>query len=368
MSGKIMRRLTGLLIVSTIVTGLCGCGKQQSEPQNEDEDTVRRLAITVAKAGTREVVVQYHSVGRMISRNTPTLAAEIDARIVAVLVDVGDEVSVDQPLIKFDSTKFALTRREARAQIARLEATIVNDQRRVSRYRDLRKTNTVSQEKFDDAEAALSVSKASLEGGRARLAIADDRLGKCVVRSPLSGIVESRHVSLGDYAKVGEDLLRIIDTVHLRARLPFPETVAQHLRAGQTAIIESPLAPGQTMEAKITFLDPDVGLRNRAVNAIIDLVNPGNWRPDATVIGRVIVARRPRAIVVPTMAVVTRPAGQVVYVVTKASVSQRPVVLGERGDDWVEITSGLNAGEVIAVEGAPYLTDGATVIISGEGA
>ncbi len=355
-----------LLVLCATATGLYGCGKQAGPSQNEE--TVRPVAITVAKIGTREVVAQLHSNGRMISRNTPTLAAEIDARIVEVLVDVGHEVTLDQPVVKFDSTEFALARREALAETARLQATIANDRRRVSRYRDLRKTNSVPQELLDNAEAALNVSNASLEGAQARLAITDDRLSKCVVRSPLTGTVESRHVSVGDYAKLGEDLLRINDTLHLRARLPFPETVARHLRVGQTAIIESPLAPGQTTAAAVTYLDPDVGPGNRAVIATVDLTNPGYWRPNATVVGRVIIERRPQAVVVPAMAVVTRPAGQVVYVLADANVIQRQVVLGERGDDWVEITSGLKAGEVIAIEGAHYLSDGVAVIITGDGA
>ena len=133
---------------------------------------------------------------------------------------------------------------------------------------------------------------------------------------------------------------------------------------GQKVMLESPLVPGLVVEAAISALKPALGTMNRAVTALINLDNPGGWRPDATVTASVVVDRAARAVVIPAVAVVSRPAGEVVYVVEGATVRAQTVELGERLGQQVQIRSGLSAGGTIVVEGAPYLTDGAAITIT----
>jgi hypothetical protein len=83
-----------------------------------------------------------------------------------------------------------------------------------------------------------------------------------------------------------------------------------------------------------------------------------------TVNAEVITATRPEALVVPEQSVVLRPAGKVVYVVADGRARQRPVETGYRRDGLVEIERGLSAGDVVAVEGAGFLTDGAPVTVA----
>ena len=66
----------------------------------------------------------------------------------------------------------------------------------------------------------------------------------------------------------------------------------------------------------------------------------------------------------PQVAVVRRPAGDVVYVVNGEVVRERLVRRGERRDDQIVILEGLDGDEVIAVDGAGFLTDGATVAVA----
>jgi multidrug efflux pump subunit AcrA (membrane-fusion protein) len=61
------------------------------------------------------------------------------------------------------------------------------------------------------------------------------------------------------------------------------------------------------------------------------------------------------------LALIRRPAGTVVYVITGDHAIERPVTVGVRSADFVEILDGLKGGETIAVEGASYLNEGAKV-------
>jgi len=100
---------------------------------------------------------------------------------------------------------------------------------------------------------------------------------------------------------------------------------------------------------------------NRAMEVIVDVPNPGDWKPGASVNGALVVAEHPQAVVVPEVSLVIRPAGEVVYVINNNKAEQRVVRSGIRQDGYVEILSGLELGETIAVDGASFLTDKAPV-------
>ena len=100
-----------------------------------------------------------------------------------------------------------------------------------------------------------------------------------------------------------------------------------------------------------------VGTSNRAFEAIVEVQNPGDWKPGASVNASVVVAEHPNAVVVPEPSLVLRPVGKVVYVIRNGKAVQRIVTIGERSGGNVEITSGLAAGETVAVDGAGFLTD-----------
>ena len=364
-SNNAILRLT--LLAAVLAYTLAACGGSSSEGDEAVE--TRAVAVEIARVESRDVQTSLHSVGRLVSRNTPMLAAEVSARVVDVLVDDGEAVVQGQVLVRLDTTAFELGRREAEAAIQLLVVSIANEQRRVNRYRDLKTTNALSQERLDDAEAKLATDRASLAAAQARLAITEDRLSKAELRSPVSGVVEKRHVSVGDYVQVGKPMITVTDTRDLRAELPFPETVGHLLRPGQRMMLESPLAPGLVHPATVDLIKPQVGMANRSLVAIANISNPGEWRPEATVKAVLVVENRPAVAVVPVVSLVERPAGQVVYVLEDPqtdTVRERVVKPGQRQDGWIEILSGLEVGETVISDGANYLSDGARVDVRDE--
>jgi RND family efflux transporter MFP subunit len=363
-----MKNVRLLLHAACLLAGialLSACGNGETEGENNGVSS-RLVSVTLAEVKTEEIQVELYSIGRLISKNTPTLAAEINARVIEFLVDEGQAVAKGQELILLDTTNTELSRREAVADIQRLEVSIANEERRVNRYRDLKKKDMMPQERLDDAEAKLAVDRASLTAALARLAIAEDRLAKARMVSPVNGVVEKRHVSVGDYAKVGSPLITVTDNQSLRAELPFPETVGARLKIGQELILTSPVAPGVEVQAAITQIRPQVGAMSRALVVISELTNPGPWRPEATVEASAVVERRNDAVVVPQMAVARRPAGNVIFIVDSPearTVRQQVVELGERQNGHVEIISGISEGDIVVADGAYYLSDGAGIVV-----
>lgn len=98
--------------------------------------------------------------------------------------------------------------------------------------------------------------------------------------------------------------------------------------------------------------------------AIVDLQEPGNLRPRATLSGSVLIETHQNAVMIPVISVVRRPAGELVYIINNDKATARLVETGHRQDGLIEITSGLEGGEIIAADGAAFLTDGASVRVS----
>ena len=346
---------------------LAGCGGSEgpaAQAPVEKEQGPPRTPVTVAEARRREVVVTLDSVGRLESVTAPTVAAEVDGRIVRLAAEAGDRVRAGDVLATLDTTGLELERRAAEADIQSVQAQIHNEERRVARFANLKQKDYLAQTQLDDSQAQLDVFRAQLEAARARLAIVQDRLNRTRILAPVSATVERRLVSVGDFVRRGDPLFELTADQQLQAQLPFPEAVSRVLRPGMEVTLESPLVPGKRVSGQVSELRPAVGKDSRAVTALVQVPNPGGWRAGATVEARAVVERRPDAVTVPAGAVVRRPAGEVVYILRDGKAWQRPVTLGVRTDGEIEVREGLAGGETVAVEGAAYLTDGAPVRIA----
>lgn len=350
---------TSAVVLLTLL--LSACGKEESANAGETSNE-RAVLISTMKAEIMDLPIWLETVGQVHSLSTPTLAAEVDGRITMVNADTGDDIAAGQLLAETDTSTLLLQQQAAQAGLERLEVHIANGERRVDRFETLSSKNLSSQTQLDDAREQLEAYRADYKAARAQLAIVEDSLAKSRILAPVSGVIQQRFIATGDFVKRGQALFEITRPDELQAWLPFPETVALRIRIGQRAKIYSPLTPGEIVLGEVTELQPSVGLGSRAVMAIVDLENPGKLRPRATLSGKVLVETRNKAVMVPSISVVRRPAGSLVYVISGSKAEARLVTTGHHQGHLVEITAGLNGDETVATDGAAFLTDDASVI------
>jgi membrane fusion protein, multidrug efflux system len=357
-----MKALSLLLLAPLLLVGLVACSP---EPDTGTEQEQPRGTTITAEAVTIDTVrITEETLGTVRTTAAPTVAAEVAARIVEILVDEGDAVATGDLLARLDDGDFRLTADRARAEISRLEALIENQQRQVTRNRQLLERNMVSESAVDDAQAELRALEGQVASTRAELEQAERNIERTRIKAPVDGRVESRQADVGGWANQGTPLFRISTDRLLRAQLPFPEYVADRLRTGLTVELTSPVARDQQVDGTITEVRPMLGTNTRAVMIIAEFENPGGWRPGASVNGRVVLETRDEALLVPDMSIVLRPAGSVVYVIENDTARQRVVRTGVRTNGMIEVLDGLEPGERVAVDGAAFLTDGAPVNVS----
>ena len=352
-----------LMLISLAALLLNACGGKDSTNTDATANG-KAVLISTQRAETRDLPIWLETVGQVHSLSAPTLAAEVEGRITTVTADTGDIIEVGQLLAETDTSTLLLRQQAAKASLERLEVHIANGKRRVERLEKLSAKNLSSQTQLDDATEQLQAYQADLKAAVAQLAIVEDSLSKSRIVAPVSGVVQRRFITSGDFVKRGQALFEITRPDKLQAWLPYPETVALKVRIGQTAKIYSPLTPGVFAPGEITDLQPTIGDGSRAVMAIVDLKNHGDLRPGATLSGQVLVETRTQAVMVPNISIVRRPAGQLVYIISGDKAEAHLVETGHSEGGFVEIVDGLNGGETIAVDGAAFLTDGAMVKIA----
>jgi RND family efflux transporter MFP subunit len=329
--------------------------------QQPTED--RAIPVTVATAATRGLEEWQPSLGRLVARTAPMIAAEIGGHVVAVNVDVGQQVDAGQVLAEIDDTDYRLGKQLVIADIERLKSLIRAQQLQVRRYQKLVRQKSANQSALDDAEAQLGSLRAQLVGARVRLQQAERNLEKTRIVSPVPGQITERRISVGDYLKPGTPVFGITTPDTLQAQLPYPQSQASRLEVGQAVRLASPFNPGVERLARITEINPEISPSSLAITVLINVNDPGPWKPGSSIKGEVRVRRVPDAVVVSEGCVIRRPAGQVVYRVEQGRVVEVPVRTGLRDGGWVQILSGIRAGDRLALDGAAYLSDGTRVAV-----
>lgn len=346
----------GFIILALLMAAACSNG--------DDAETgdVRTIPVTVAEVRTGDVEVLERTVGRIEATAAPWVGAEVPGRVVAIHKDAGDTVGAGEILARIDESDYLNALEQAQAALQRAEALHAQHERTVQRFRRLIEQESAAQSALDDAEAQLASTVAQVREVKARLSDARTALQRTRVTAPVDGIIQERMVSAGDYTRVGDPLYRMTATERLRVVLPFPERLSESLSVGQSVYL-SLAGREERIRARISEIRPMIGAANQSLDAIVELDNPGGWRPGASADASVVLAVRDGQALVPATAVVQRPAGKVVYLVEDGIAHQRVVRVGVALDGDLEILEGLTPGQRIAVDGAGFLSDGARVTI-----
>ena len=350
------------VLVSLPLIFLSACGKDEASDKKPESTATKATQVSTVKVDTQNLALYEESIGTLEGVIDPTVAAEISARVLKVLVHPGQTVKKGETIALLDGSDFGFQRQEALSEVARIEALLANQGKIVERNRALVEKNFISKNALDDVSTQQDALKQQLAGAKSRISTINHNGSKNRVIAPSDGVVEKQLVATGDYVRVGDPIVQIISKKLLRAHLPFPEHIAAKLKPGLVVILTTPTSPKE-VRSVINELKPQIMANSRSIDVIADVRDEAGWQPGASVNARVILGDRTSAFVVPEQSIVLRPAGEVVYEILNNQAIQRVVKTGLQQNGGVEILEGLSGNETIAVDGAAFLTDKASVNI-----
>jgi len=304
-------------------------------PMPVDVDTARLDAVTDAVRAT----------GRIEALQAVDLRPDETGRIVQLLFTEGQYVAKGAPLVRIDD---AMPR--AQAERAKAERDLTGQQ--LARVQRLREQNASTPADLERAEAAARSAEAAL-------GVLELQIERSTVRAPFAGVVGQRFVSAGDYVTSATRLLTLQTVDPQRAVIEVPERHAVRLRRGQTVEFTVAAEPGRIFRAQVDFIDPVVQEANRTILVKGRARNAdGVLRPGMFIEARLETATRANAVVVPEDAIQPLRTANVVWAVADGKASRRVVELGTRSQGFVEVLSGVEAGELVVVGGLERMAEG----------
>ena len=326
-------------------------------------DANSQIVVSSTFPSTQEINEEENLMGLIYSKSSPSLAVEVSGRVVKIIADVGDKVKAGDILAKIDSEKYNLQFSQAKAEIARLSALLVNQELDLKRAEKLFKDNLVSEEMMDRTKADFNALKEQMNAADAQLRNTKRLIEETNIKAPIKSEVAIKHIDAGDYVQPGMVVYELVDTKNLKVDLSFPEYLSPKLKKGLEVRITSPTNPDEIVISKIKDIKPNIDSRNKSLTTIIDFENPGTWLPGASSRATVVFSKFENAIVVPQISVVRRSIGEVIYVVKGDSVKETPVKTGLRKEGYIQILEGITLNDEIVKDGAGFLADSSIIEI-----
>jgi len=344
-----------LLLLLALASVATGCGKSAGEGGEGGASSVPVVvSARTAVAAEEPFGETVAAIGTVTPRpgSFAQLGAPGPTRVARVIAMPGQAVRAGDPLLEFERAPFDAAARSA-------EAALSTAQNAYDRAVRLAQQGIVPRKEVDQAAGELAQANSAMITARRSQELA-------TLRSPIAGVVTRMTAVLGAPADAGQLVAEVVDPHALEVVLSLSPAEAGLVRVGaavRTAAGER--EGGETLgDGVVTGVAAAVDSVSRAVAVRARLPRPARpLRIGETVFGRIVVARRARAVTVPAEALVPEGDGFKVFVVDSAGIAHaRPVVVGGRSGARVEIRQGLAAGETVITYGAYGMEDSARVV------
>ncbi|THU02520.1 efflux RND transporter periplasmic adaptor subunit [Lampropedia puyangensis] len=360
--------------LAVLLTG-CLPGKDENAAQapagGEQQMPSPNVGVVIATPETVGMVTQLP--GRVEASRVAQVRARVDGIVQERVFKEGSNVKAGQLLFKIDAAPYQANLQSAKATLAKAQANLAQAKTLADRYRPLVAVNAISQQDFDNADAAFKAAQADVAASRAAVQTAEINLGYASVTAPISGRIGQALVTEG--ALVGQSsatALAVIQQVNpVYVNFTQSSTDALNLQKqmqqghllkvdGENAArVQIVLEDGSEYgaEGKLLFSDLSVDPATGQVTLRAEVPNAdGLLLPGMYVRVKIEQAQLANAIAVPQQAVTRTQQGDTVTVVdAEGNRHVKPVkVRAASGNRWL-IESGLEAGEQVMVDGFQIL-------------
>jgi membrane fusion protein, multidrug efflux system len=293
----------------------------------------------------------------------------VTARVAGVVDKVnfkeGQAVKEGQTLVEIDPQRYSLAVASAAATQEKAAAELADAQTGLSRRESMAVKSLVTTEEVETWRTKVRSASADADAAKVSTDQASLNLRDARVKAPLSGTMETRAVSTGQYVQPGTILATMLQRDPLLLRFKVTDAEAPRLIIGRP--VQFTIAGDTTPRtAFISAISGRASAESRLVDVIAEVALEKNeaLRPGSFAEIKIVIDAQ-EAPVIPETAVRPSAKGFLVYVIVDGVAQERVLQLGMRTNEGkIEVLGGLQSGDTLVIRGAEALRPGSKVRIS----
>jgi membrane fusion protein (multidrug efflux system) len=341
------------IVLCALVFGIYSCNKAKSNAEKSASETIATsYSVSVITAAKKDMTDSFSQVGTIVAYNDVAVLSETSGRVVKVNAEVGDFKQAGSVLVEVDSEL-----KEAAFKTANV--SYEKAKKDLERYEALYKEGSISDSQMEQA-------RWSYQSTEAQYIVARRQLSDTKITTPISGIVTTRYVNVGNMvmgAPQATQIANVVDISRLKVKVNVAEKDVIRLKRGEQVEVTTDVFPNMIFTGSI-FSISSKGDEGHTYPVEV-VLNNSKQQIKAGMFGRVKFMPKTtgESIVIPRETIVGSVKDAKLYVINNNIAKLRSVVTGKELGTNIEILNGLQEGEQVVVNGQNNLSDNAPVIV-----
>jgi RND family efflux transporter MFP subunit len=311
------------------------------------------IKVFTQKIEKKPIEIKQQFTGSFEAEKEVRVNADVQGGITKFYVDEGTKVKKGQPLVKLDESLLQTQLNQINVQIETLKKDL-------NRYIILADADAIPGIKLEKVQQGLKTA----ESKKQSILI---KIKKTIVRAPFGGIVTKKFQEVGAFAAPGVPLLMLTNIGDLKFTINVPESNIKLFQKGKEFPIQVDAYPDLKLKGKIIRVGNKGNMSNN-FPIQFSIKNTSKNKIKAKMFGRVLIEEKGKinAIIIPAKAIVGSEIQPQVYKIIDGKAKLTTIVIGNRFEDRVVVSKGLNQGDIIVTSGFINLFDGANVTTNKE--
>ena len=324
----------------------------------QEKVQVRATEVTI-----RDITQSVSYSGSIESRTRVRISSKVAGRVSAVFFEELDEVAKGQVLVKLEDDEIKAKRNQLKEALNQAKINRKNAKKNLHRIKELFKKGFASKEQLDNAQQAYDVATALVKQNQSSYEVAHARLEQTSIRAPISGTSVSKNVTVGEIVAgplsgggnvaFPTAIAEIADLGNLEVHAGIDEVDIGKIEVGQEVNISVDAFPDETFKgtvkeiALMTSGRREMGITYRVKS---NMESPEKLlKLGMTANVDFVIRSKKQVPSVPQKSIFTQEDKRFVFAVNGLEIYRKEIMTGIEGEEFVEVTSGLQPGEKVVI-------------------